>query len=52
MDLKNSKIYACEDHIDLAMDEFINDNETFPELIDNTTEKCSFCDNNSKYEIK
>lgn len=52
MDLKNSKYYACEDHIDIAMDEFINDNETFPELVDNTIEKCSFCHNNSKYEIK
>lgn len=52
MDLKYNKYFACNDHIDIAMDEYINDNETFPELIKSNEEKCSYCNNKSEYEIK
>lgn len=48
----SKKNFACDDHIDMVMDEYINDNETFPELIECETETCNYCKNKSKYEIK
>lgn len=44
--------YTCEEHLDEAMDEIINENETFPVIGEKTNEKCSFCGKESKYEVK
>ncbi|MGL5243579.1 MAG: CxxH/CxxC protein [Sarcina sp.] len=52
MDLKSNKILSCQEHIDIAIDEFINDNNTFPKLIENDFGKCSYCNEKSKYEIQ
>mgnify|MGYP002556362749 FL=1 len=45
-------IYACEEHIDEAMDEIINEKETFPVINEMTEKKCDYCDKKSKYEVK
>ncbi|MEN8079259.1 CxxH/CxxC protein [Clostridioides difficile] len=45
-------IYACEEHVDEAMDEVINEKETFPVMNEVTGEKCSYCSKEAKYEIK
>ena len=37
------KIYACEDHIDEAMDEVIDGKETFPVINKTTKNKCIYC---------
>lgn len=44
--------YACEEHIDEAMDEIINENETFPIINEAFDEKCSYCDKKSKYKLQ
>ena len=44
-------IYACEEHIDQAMDEVINEKETFPVMNEATEKKCSYCNKEAKYEI-
>ena len=45
-------IYACEEHKDQAMDEVINEKETFPVMNEVTENKCSYCNKEAKYEIK
>ena len=45
-------IYACEEHIDQAMDEVINEKETFPVMNEVNEKKCSYCNKEAKYEIK
>ena len=45
-------IYACEEHIDEAMDEVINEKETFPVINEVEEMKCSYCNNKAKYEVK
>lgn len=45
-------IYACEEHIDEAMDEVINEKETFPVMNEVIGKKCSYCDEEAKYEVK
>ena len=44
--------YACEEHIDEAMDEIINEKETFPVINEMTEKKCDYCDKKRKYEVK
>ena len=45
-------IYACEEHIDEAMDEVINEKETFPVINEVEEKKCSYCNTRAKYEVK
>lgn len=44
--------YACEEHMDEAMDDIINEEETFPEINSAEGIKCTYCNNGCKYEIK
>lgn len=45
--------YCCEDHTDIAFDDFINCNETFPYLEKVTdNEKCSYCEKKALYVLK
>ena len=44
--------YACEEHMDEVMDDFINEYETFPIIEEHQGEKCTYCDKKSKYEVK
>ncbi|MGL5616306.1 MAG: CxxH/CxxC protein [Sarcina sp.] len=48
----NEKIFSCMEHIDMAMDEYITEHEKSPDLMESHKEKCSFCDEPSKYEVK
>ncbi len=45
-------IYACDEHIDEAMYEVINEKETFPVINEVTEKKCSYCNKQAKYEVK
>lgn len=45
-------IYACEEHIDEAMDEIINEKETFPVISEANKKNCSYCNKEAKYEVK
>jgi len=52
--MKNDKIYACDEHVDIALDDFVNESEIAPQLIkvqDADKEKCSYCDNKAVYEV-
>lgn len=44
-------IYACEDHIDLAIDDFLVENETFPVLSKADNGTCSYCENAAVYVL-
>ena len=44
--------YACEEHMDEAMDDVINENETFPVINEASGKTCSYCEKESKYEVK
>lgn len=44
--------YACEEHIDEAMDEVINEEETFPVINEVTGKQCNYCNKESKYEVR
>ena len=44
--------YACEEHLDEAMDDLINEFETFPIMEKCTDKQCSYCEKKSEYEIK
>lgn len=44
-------IYACDEHIEIALDDFINQYEEAPETFLVDDKKCSYCDKIAKYEI-
>lgn len=43
---------ACEEHMDMAFDDFLIENEVFPNLCEAADEKCSYCDKKAKYVLK
>ena len=46
------KLYACEEHMDEAMDEVIDGKETYPVINEITGYKCTYCEKEAKYEVK
>ena len=49
--LKRNK-YCCEDHVDMAFDDFLVENEIFPYFEKTTDIKCTYCDKNAQYVLK
>ena len=43
--------YCCEAHVDIAFDDFLLDNETFPNLEKCEDVQCSYCNDNAKYVL-
>jgi CxxH/CxxC protein (TIGR04129 family) len=46
------EIYACEEHIDMALEDFVNTKEEAPEILSVSVEKCAYCDRMALYLIK
>ncbi|MDG5472380.1 CxxH/CxxC protein [Jeotgalibacillus sp. ET6] len=51
------KIYCCEEHVELALDVFVDEEETFPELrtVDNPerlSTNCEYCRNQAAYLVE
>lgn len=44
--------YACEEHMDEAMDDVINEQEKFPIINNAKGNKCAYCDKECSYEVK
>ena len=45
------KIYCCQEDYDMAIDDFIMDQETFPVMEEDKDHKCQYCDEPSAYVI-
>lgn len=45
-------IYSCEEHIDDAMDDIVDEYETFPVITECLNNTCEYCSKESKYEIQ
>ena len=46
------KIYACKEHAEIALDDFVNDEEKAPQILKVQEEKkCSYCEKAAEYEI-
>lgn len=49
---KDTDIFACLNHIDQAIDDYVNSMETAPRIIEtNDNEKCIYCDEKAIYKI-
>lgn len=49
--LKENK-YCCDEHVDIAFDDFLVENETFPNLEKANDCKCNYCDKDASYILK
>ncbi|WMJ77813.1 MULTISPECIES: CxxH/CxxC protein [unclassified Sedimentibacter] len=45
-------IYACSIHVDMAIDDAVNESEAAPEVLKVQSEKCSYCNEEAEYQIK
>jgi CxxH/CxxC protein (TIGR04129 family) len=45
------KIYSCEEDIDIAIEDFLVAEETFPVLTNSSGEKCSYCEKEALYVL-
>lgn len=50
--MREKNIFCCSEHMDMAFDDFLVENETFPNLEETTNNKCSYCDNDAIYILK
>lgn len=50
--LSKNTIYACDQHIEIALDDFVNKYEKAPEIFQVLNHKCSYCEKKATYEIK
>jgi len=51
---ENKIIFACEEHIETALDDFVNFEEKAPQMIklsENENIKCSYCKNEAEYKL-
>lgn len=45
-------IYSCTEDYDMAIDDFILENETFPVIVEDQSGICSYCKNKSAYRLE
>ena len=43
--------YACEEHVDMAIDDILYSYETFPVMETSEEHKCEYCCNDAMYKI-
>ena len=45
-------IYACEEHVDMAIDDYVNEFAEAPEVLKEEINKCHYCQLKAVYVIK
>lgn len=50
--MEHKTIYACNEHVEIAIDDFVNDTEQAPQIVNVENKKCSYCNEQASYEIK
>lgn len=43
--------YCCEEHVDIAFDDFLIETETFPYLEKSENHQCSYCSKPAEYVL-
>jgi CxxH/CxxC protein (TIGR04129 family) len=49
--LKVKNKYCCEEHVDLAFDDFLVENEVFPVMIESNEGSCNYCKCKARYAL-
>ncbi|NYB73193.1 CxxH/CxxC protein [Sedimentibacter hydroxybenzoicus DSM 7310] len=44
-------MYACREHVEIAIDDFVNDMEAAPQITVTDNEICSYCNEKAEYRI-
>ncbi|WP_312699663.1 CxxH/CxxC protein [Sedimentibacter sp.] len=44
-------IFACREHIEIAIDDFVNETEAAPQIAAVSNEICSYCSEKAEYKI-
>lgn len=49
--MEEKDIYACKNHIEIALDDFVVLNEKAPEMIRISDGKCTYCEEKAEYKL-
>lgn len=49
---KETVIYSCKAHVEMAIDDFVNKVEAAPQVLKIENKDCSYCKEEAEYEIK
>lgn len=44
--------YFCEEHLDKAFDDYLIENEEFPDVYEVKDHKCDYCGKQAKYKLE
>lgn len=50
--MQDENKFCCEEHTDIAFDDFLVETETFPNFEKTANKKCDYCDNDAIYILK
>jgi CxxH/CxxC protein (TIGR04129 family) len=45
------EIYSCKEHIEIALDDFVDEYEVFPLLEKCENKQCSYCQEKAEYKV-
>ena len=45
-------IYTCDEHMEIAIDDYLDCTEMAPEINRISDKKCDYCNNPAEYEVK
>ena len=45
-------LYACREHVEIAIDDYVNEKEEAPQITKVQNQKCCYCKEDAEYEIK
>ncbi len=48
----NKEFFSCEEHIDMAIDDYVNYEGEAPEVLRDSGHKCKYCDKVAVYVVK
>lgn len=48
----NKEIFSCQEHIDMAIDDYVNYEGQAPEVLRKLGNRCRYCNNEAIYIVK
>lgn len=49
--MEDKIIYACKEHVEMAIDDFVNEIEAAPQIAAICNENCMYCNEKAEYKI-
>lgn len=51
MQQNKKEIYTCKEHVEVALDDIVNECEKAPQIEENSSKKCDYCEKLCEYIV-